>query len=42
MTEDCVDSTNATSRYPSISVRAIISAVTSLWIYNTQKKTANK
>ena len=37
-----MDNTNATSTYLSIAVRTIIGVVIGLWIYNTQKKTANK
>lgn len=37
-----MDITNATSTDLSIAVSTIIGAVIGLWIYNTQKKTANK
>ena len=37
-----MDITNATSTDLSIAVSTIIGAVMGLWIYNTQKKTANK
>lgn len=34
--------TNVSSTYLSIAVGAVIGAVISWWIYNTQKKTSNK
>jgi len=42
ITKHCVDMTNASSTYLSIAVGAVIGAVISWGIYNTQKKTSNK
>ena len=42
ITKDCVDMTNASSTYLSIALGAIVGAVISWWIYNTQKKTSVK
>ena len=42
ITKDCIDMTNASSTYLSIALGAIIGAVISWWVYNTQKKTAVK
>src|SRR5215210_9508642 len=39
---DCLDMTNASSTYLSLGLGAIIGAVISWWIYNTQKKTSVK
>ena len=40
--KDCIDMTNASSTYLSIALGAVIGAVISWWVYNTQKKTAVK
>jgi recombinational DNA repair protein (RecF pathway) len=42
ITKGCIDMTNASSTYLSIALGAIIGAVISWWVYNTQKKTAVK
>ena len=39
LTKNCVDMTNASSMYLSLGLGAIIGALISWWIYNTQKKT---
>lgn len=40
--KNCVDMTNASSTYLSLSLGAIVGAVISWWIYNMQKKTSIK
>ena len=42
LTKNCVDMTNASSMYLSLGLGAIIGALISWWIYNTQKKTSVK
>ena len=42
LTKNCVDMTNASSTYLSLGLGAIICAIISWWIYNTQKKTSIK
>src|SRR5574341_1560218 len=42
LSEDCIDMTNSSSTYFSIAVGAVIGAVISWWIYNRQRKTADK
>jgi hypothetical protein len=42
LTKNCVDMTNASSTYLSLGLGAIIGAIISWWIYNTQKKTSVK
>jgi uncharacterized membrane protein YgaE (UPF0421/DUF939 family) len=42
LTKDCQDITNASSTYLGIAVGAVIGVIISWWIYNRQKKTAEK
>lgn len=42
LTKDCVDMTNSSSTYLGILGGAAVGAVISWWIYNRQRKTANK
>ncbi len=42
LSKDCIDMTNTSSTYLSILIGAVIGAVVSWWIYNRQKKTAEK
>ena len=42
ITKDCIDMTNASSTYLSITLGAVVGGLISWWVYKIQKKTTAK